>query len=150
MWNSQLNRNRLKKSESGFTLIEILIVLAILGILVMVAAPTYQDSVRKSRRSDAMQGLMELSARQARFYAQNSTYTTVVDADTGLHYGGTTSAEGYYTFAVMAGPSGSIATSYTLTATPIGSQADDVGCKALFMTSRGERGASGVLGNECW
>ena len=150
MWSSQLNSYRIKKAERGFTLIEILVVLAILGILVMIAAPTYQDSVRKSRRSDGMQDLMELSARQERFYAQNSTYTTDVNTAAGLNLGRTTSSEGHYTLAAAAGGTGSIATSYVLTATPVGAQADDAGCLVLSMDSLGQRGATGVLGTDCW
>ena len=61
--------------QRGFTLIEVMIVIVILGILVTVGLPSYQDSIRKSRRADGMAALMELSARQERFYAQNSVYS---------------------------------------------------------------------------
>ena len=151
-----MNRYRFKKRESGFTLIEILVVLAILGILVMIAAPTYQDSVRKSRRSDGMQDLMELSARQERFYAQNSTYTTDLNTAAGLNLdrdlvaGLVPSSERHYTLAAAAGGTGSITTSYVLTATPVGAQADDTGCLILGMNSLGQRGATGTLGVDCW
>lgn len=145
-----MNSHRLNKAQGGFTLIEIMMVVVIMGILVTVALPTYQDSVRKARRSDGMQDLLELSARQARFYAQNSTYTTVINTAAGLNLGRTTSSEGHYNLTGAAGGTGSIVTSYVLTATPVGAQADDTGCLVLSMDSLGQRAATGVLGDDCW
>ena len=136
--------------QRGFTLIEILIALVILGIVMSVALPGYQDSVRKSRRADAMRDLMELGARQERFYAANSSYTTTVDTAAGLDLGRTTSAEGWYNLSIAACGGGSIATCYVITASPTGAQLKDKGCLAMSLDNLGRRTSSGVLGNDCW
>ena len=66
----------MQRRSKGFTLMEIMIVIAILGILLMVVLPSYSDSMRKSRRADGIRDLVEIGSRQERFYAQNSRYTT--------------------------------------------------------------------------
>ena len=63
------------RKNSGFTLIELMIVVAIVGILAAIAYPNYIDSVRKSRRSLAKAALMEAAQKQEAFYARNATYT---------------------------------------------------------------------------
>lgn len=60
--------------SSGFTLIEIMIVVAIVAILAAIAYPAYTDQMRKTRRADAKASLMELSQGAERFYTQNGTY----------------------------------------------------------------------------
>ena len=59
----------------GFTLIEVMIVVALIGILAALAYPSFVDSVRKSRRGDAQQGLMEAAQKLETFYARRATYT---------------------------------------------------------------------------
>lgn len=120
-----------KKQQSGFTLIEMVIVVTLIGILVMIAVPAYQDSVTKARRTDGQTALMEAMARQERFFTENNTYTTNL-AD--LPYG-TTSAEGYYTLTATA-CGGGIASCVLLTATPGAAQASD---GALTLNSRGQK-----------
>jgi len=134
----------------GFTLMEILIVIAILGILLMLVLPTYFDSMRKSRRADGIGDLLELVGRQERFYAQNSTYTTDIDTAAGLNLGRTVSSEGHYTLSAAACASGTIASCYVLTATPVGGQAGDKACAALSVDSLGQTTASGVDPDNCW
>lgn len=66
-----------KKSYSkGFTLIELMIVVAVIAILAAIAYPNYIDSVRKARRADAQQGLMEAAQKLETYYARNAIYTT--------------------------------------------------------------------------
>jgi type IV pilus assembly protein PilE len=62
------------KKETGFTLIELMIAVAVVGILASIAYPSYIDHVRKSRRADAQGALMGLSNAMERFFTQNSTY----------------------------------------------------------------------------
>ena len=138
------------RSCGGFTLIEIMLVVAILAMLSLIAIPGYQESVRKSRRADAMRNLMELGTRQEKFYAKNSTYTTTIDASSGLNLGRTTDNDGYYNLTAAACTDKTIATCYVVTATPTGSQADDTSCAVLALDSLGERTASGTLGGDCW
>lgn len=69
---------QLRTRSSGFTLIEVMIVVAIVAILAAIAYPAYTDQVRKTRRADAKAALMELSQGAERFYTQNGTYTGYV------------------------------------------------------------------------
>jgi type IV pilus assembly protein PilE len=62
-------------NAKGFTLIEIMVVVAIVGILAAIAVPAYTESVRKGRRADARSALMTLMQQQERSFTQNNTYT---------------------------------------------------------------------------
>lgn len=65
-----------KRREGGFSLIELLIVVTIIAILAAVAYPSYELSIRKSRRNDAQAELMNMAQLQEAFYANNGTYTS--------------------------------------------------------------------------
>ena len=67
----------------GFTLIELMIVIVIVGILFAIALPSYQSSVLRGHRADAQGILMDISAREERFMAQNNTYTTDINTAAG-------------------------------------------------------------------
>ena len=86
----------------GFTLIELMIVVGIIGILAAIGIPAYQGYVLRSHRTDAHSSLLDIAARQERFVAQRNTYTTVIAADTGLNLGSANSRDGYYTLEVKA------------------------------------------------
>jgi type IV pilus assembly protein PilE len=145
--------HRLKANSAGFTLIEMMIVLVIIGILLLVAVPGYQESMKKSRRADGMRDLMELTARQERFYAQYSEYTDDIDSPDGLNLERTTSSEGHYDLAVVACPgkdADDFSDCYILNAVPKDRQANDTECATLSVDSKGQRSASGTLGDACW
>jgi len=63
-----------KRLNTGFTLIEVMIVVAIIGILASIAYPSYVDSVRKGRRAEARAALTELMQQEERFMTQNNSY----------------------------------------------------------------------------
>jgi len=63
------------KRVKGFTLIELMIVVAVVGVIAALAYPSYVDSVRKGRRSDAQSALMEVAQKEEAYYARNATYT---------------------------------------------------------------------------
>ena len=133
--------------HAGFTLIELMIAIAIISILAAVAFPSYQSSVLKSKRTDAKSTLMDYAARQELYYSQNNTYTTEIKGNTGLGMGTADSQEGYYTMTASACSGGTIATCYSLLATATGTQVDDTDCLTLTLASTGAKTATT---DYCW
>lgn len=134
---------------SGFTLIELMIVVAILGVLVAVALPAYQQSVRNGGRAQAQILLLQVAANQERFFSDNNAYSMNADplANPAL---ATLMSEGdLYRVAVDACASGTIATCFVATATPQGAQALD-SCSSLSITHTGLKAASGDTVANCW
>lgn len=94
---------------------ELMVTIAILGIIVAIALPSFNEQVRKSRRSEALQGLSELQLRQERWRSNHASYS-----DGTLTFGALPTSD-YYDFAVTA----NTATDAAMTATPKGAQAGD-------------------------
>ena len=76
MTTRQLGNLSRPANQKGFTLIEVMIVVAIIGILAAVAYPSYVDSIRKGKRAEARAALMNLLQQQERYFTQNNTYET--------------------------------------------------------------------------
>ena len=130
---------------TGFTLIELMIVVVIVGILMAISMPAYQGYVLRSHRADAHNSLLDIASRQERFVAQRNSYTTVIAADTGLNMGDANSAQGYYTLTVSNAPCANIANCYTIIATPAGNQAKDTDCDPISYNSAGTKTPA-----DCW
>ena len=124
---------------TGFSLIELMIVVVIVGILMAISVPAYQGYVMRSHRTDAHSSLLDIAARQERFVAQRNTYTTVIAANTGLNMGDANSAEGYYTLTVSNAPCANIANCYTIIAAAAGSQVNDTDCDPISYNSAGTK-----------
>ncbi len=112
-----------RKKSTGFTLIELMIVVAIIGIIAAIAYPSYQDQVRKSKRTDGHTKIMDAMARQERFFSENNTYTTDMTA-LGYATDPVDSDNGHYEISGAA-CDGDIAQCVKLTATAQGGQASD-------------------------
>lgn len=140
-----------RPGEHGFTLMEVMIVVVIIGILAAIGLPSYQDSVRKGRRSDAISLLLDVANRQEQHMLDRSTYTTDM-TDLGLAADPAQSEERHYTVDAAACAAGTIATCYVLTATPAAGspQAADGGCTTFTLDSFGRRGATGSQADNCW
>ncbi|MCY4472953.1 MAG: prepilin-type N-terminal cleavage/methylation domain-containing protein [Kistimonas sp.] len=144
----------------GFSLVELMVAVAIVGIILAFAVPSLRDYMLRAGRSDAHVALQRMAAAQERVYAQQSRYT---DVETQL--GGNLSPEGLYTLSAVTGlwngTDCSTATSdpdsthaFTLIAQPTAaaSQAADADCTCIYMDSLGSRYANGAAagGNSCW
>ncbi|MFZ0255141.1 MAG: type IV pilin protein [Gammaproteobacteria bacterium] len=123
----------------GFSLIELLIVVAIIGILAAIGYPTYQDQVRKSRRADAQGALTGLATAMERWFTERNTYTGAAAGgnDTGAPaiYSAQSPTSGGTAVYNLTIQSANV-TTYTLRATPVGPQVND---GYLELTSTGMR-----------
>lgn len=141
--------------QKAFTLIELMIAVAIVGVLAAVAYPTYQNSVQKSRRADAQAALVELAAFMERIYTENNSYNVDLDGD-GTSIGSDEADEFPFTTSPRSGGafynlslSAVGATTFTLQAVPVtgSSQADDA-CKTMTLNQAGAKTTTGTAG--CW
>lgn len=127
------------KKENGFTLIELLIAIAIVGILSAIVYPSYQDSMKKSRRADAQAALQGLAQAMERYYTTNGTYAGAATgaADTGAPtiYSAKSPIDGTTTYYNLKIASAN-ASSYVIGAEPTGVQAGD---GVLLLKSTGIR-----------
>ncbi len=137
------------KRHNGFTLIELMIVVAILGVLVAVALPAYQQSVRGGARAEAQSLLLQVAANQERFYSDNNSYSANADPLSNPAVAILTTEAGLYQVAVAACGAGTIANCFVATATPQGAQTAD-SCTTLTLTNTGLKGATGDTVANCW
>lgn len=140
----------MRNAEKGFTLIELMITVAVVAILAAIAYPSYMEYVMRSRRVEGQNLLNDAAARQERWRAQNGSYTNVV-GNLKLPYG-TASQNGYYTLILSAAADGSDG-GYTLKAQRAGAQASDRKCGDFTLDAKGTKGmAAGTPGTavSCW
>lgn len=150
---------RLMKKTFGFTLIEMMIAVAIVGIIAAIALPSYQASVRKSNRAEAKTELNDIAQRLQRCYtlyasfnhASCGVYSDLTDANFYTTRGGQ-----FYTIKIGVPAAGdSAATTYRLTVTPVTgkAQAQDTACDTFTLDHTGAKKAfsgSTDTSDKCW
>ena len=137
--------------QAAFTLIEVMIVVAIVGILAAIAYPSYQEFIRRSARAEARAVVLNMAQLQERNFSDRGAYATVDGSSAApwvasSYFSGTNYASRKYGIAVATANSN---TTYTITATPENGHSDPK-CGDLTLASDGTRGSS--LGNavDCW
>lgn len=131
------------KKFSGFTLIEVMIVVAIIGILTAIAYPSYLEYLYKGSRAEAMSSLLDIANRQEQFYADNHRYSTAL-GDLGVT---SISDSGLFTLTLT-----SDGNSFSVTASPLAHPATkDPECSGFKIDDLGQKTATGTGGNNtCW
>jgi type IV pilus assembly protein PilE len=155
-----MRSHRLANTAAGFTLLELMIVVAIVTILATIAYPSYMQQVRQSRRTEARTAIMDMTSREERYFSTNGASYTAAAAGVGYNALPVVVGSGYYTLSVCSpacAPSAIATTpSYTVTATPVAgqSQALDTTCQSFSVDSTGKQFAFDNAGNNttttCW
>ncbi len=133
----------------GFSLMELMVTVAIVAILAAIAYPAYQDQVRKTRRADGQAKLVEIMNQEERWFTQSNTYTADL---TDLGYAASAPSEKGFYLVTAAACGGGIGECVTLTAAPQAPQDKDTFCASLTLSSTGVQGESGTASsaNQCW
>lgn len=128
----------------GITLMELMVVMAVIGILSAIAIPSYRAYMIRVNRTDAKRDLMAFSQRLERCFTRTNNYT---DAACTVNFGaGIVNAEGTYSVTAVMD-----ANTYTLTATPVNGQAEDARCAAFTLNQAGVQGVTGTSpALDCW
>lgn len=156
----------IKQKQQGFTLIEIMIVVAIIAIVSALAYPSYVTYVQKSKRSDAKVGLQQLAQRQEAYFSRAYSYASTLEQ---LGYGASVTAiespESMYMQSISStspaacdGTSTAACTSFTVAAVPKSgtSQVNDTDCAAFTLDNVGRKTATNndstpaITTETCW
>lgn len=137
------------KRANGFSLIELMIVVAVIGILSAIAYPSYQESVRKGNRAEVKAALLEAAQALERFYSLNGSYLSAPDTLPNVYSANVPSAQDTkYQISVQGTPSRN---TYTLRATRSGSMSGDP-CGDFEISHTGQKAVVNATrtADECW
>jgi len=135
------------KTAKGFSLIELMVTVAIVGILAMIAIPGYRSYILRATRAEAKQALLARAADLERCYTRNNTYldAPTTPCNVAAHLPDASGAH----YKIQAGTLA--ANSFVLQAVPVGSQVADAKCGTFSLDDKNTRGASGANGaSDCW
>ena len=140
------------RAARGFTLVELMIAIAVIGILAAVAYPSYVNQLRQSRRTDAKIALLDLAARQERFFSVNNVYASTPAqlgyAAAAFPVDVLSGSSAYYRLGTLVGAG---ATSFIATATPVGAQlADACGSYAIDHLGVQANISNSLPAARCW
>jgi len=140
----------MRKKNSGITLMELMVVVAIVGILAAIAIPTYRNYVVRANRSDAKAALLATAGALERCFTRFNSYTTAAGCTVTLPVNST---EGNYSISAT----NRTATAFVLQATPQGRQTQDSECSSYTLDNANAKGVviSGAAGDaatarRCW
>ena len=150
-------RSPRRPAPRGFTLIELMVVVAVFALLLAIAVPSYQTQVRKSRRTEARTAVLDLAAREERWFSTNNAYANLPAS---LGYSSFTPiGSGYYNVAIAvtaADPTTLPPTpaGYVITARAIATQVGDTGCETFTVDQTGAQRSTDSGGADstatCW
>ena len=139
------------RQQKGFTLIELMVTVAIVGVIAGIAYPSYLKSMQKGRRADAKGALTQASQAMERCYSTYGTYNNTSCAEVSALTTGFNSPKSYYTLSATEN-----GTSYTVSATAVsgGPQANDTGCTVMNLSSTGVQSSGSTSSTtdsgSCW
>lgn len=134
--------------NAGFTLIELMIVVVVIGVLAAIALPSYQDYVKQARRADGKAALLAVQLAEEKYRANNPNYGTLTELSFSDPY---VSPEGYYSITVAnVDASGATPSSYTATAAPTTKNTQNTDDCGSYVLTSSDTYTAGGDDEICW